>query len=168
MGRGDETIDYSKIIVLRWKPPRRYGEDFIIEMSPVTGGFINVSAIQSPGPAPAIAKRVEQIVVEAAAESGTPGEKTPMESHRQRKPNFGIFRAEQDALIQRDPPYGRIICRCETVTEEMLEISASHARQPVGDQRRTPAGSGTLPGRFLSTSGPGALAKERGALDRLH
>ena len=170
MGRGDETIDYSKIIrIFAGNRPADYSEDFIIEMSPVTGGFINVSAIQSPGlaAAPAIAKRVEQIVVEAAAESGAPLEKNPRWNPiRQRKPEFRhLSRREQDALIQRDPRYGRIICRCETVTEgEILEAIRSPVPPASIDaiKRRTRAGMGRCQGGFCQPRVLELLAKERG------
>ncbi|HHW75367.1 MAG TPA: NAD(P)/FAD-dependent oxidoreductase [Firmicutes bacterium] len=170
MGRGDETIDYSKIIrIFAGNRPADYSEDFIIEMSPVTGGFINVSAIQSPGlaAAPAIAKRVEQIVVEAAAESGAPLEKNPRWNPiRRRKPEFRhLSRREQDALIQRDPRYGRIICRCETVTEgEILEAIRSPVPPASVDaiKRRTRAGMGRCQGGFCQPRVLELLAKERG------
>ncbi|MEM5768543.1 MAG: FAD-dependent oxidoreductase, partial [Bacillota bacterium] len=70
MGRGDENIGYGDIIrFFAGNRPADYKEDFVIEASPVTAGFINVATIQSPGlaAAPAIAKMVEGILAEAAA-----------------------------------------------------------------------------------------------------
>ena len=170
MGRGDETIDYSKIIrFFAGNRPADYSEDFIIEMSPVTGGFINVSAIQSPGlaAAPAIAKKVEQIIAEAAAVSGTPLENNPQWNPiRRRRPEFRhLSRQEQDALIQQDPRYGRIICRCETITEgEIAEALRSPLPPASIDaiKRRTRAGMGRCQGGFCQPRVLELLARERG------
>ncbi|MDR1443486.1 MAG: NAD(P)/FAD-dependent oxidoreductase, partial [Treponema sp.] len=104
--------------------PADYKEDFFIELSPVTGGFINVGGIQSPGlaAAPAIAEMVEGIFTGAAAGDGFPLEQNPgFNPIREREKEFRhLSREEQDELIRRDPAYGRIICRCESITEGEL------------------------------------------------
>ena len=62
--------------------------------------------------------------------------------------------ADQKALIAKDPRYGRVICRCETITEGEI-IDAIHrpvgARTVDGVKRRTRAGMAAAK-RFLRTS----------------
>ncbi|MDR2071499.1 MAG: NAD(P)/FAD-dependent oxidoreductase [Treponema sp.] len=149
--------------------PADYKEDFFIELSPVTRGFINVGGIQSPGlaAAPAIAEMVEGIFVEAAAKDGFPLERNPgFNPLRKRETEFRhLNREEQDELIRRDPAYGRIICRCETVTEG--EILAA-LRSPVPPmsvdavKRRTRAGMGRCQGGFCQCRIVELLAREMG------
>ena len=40
-----------------------------------------------------------------------------------------LSREEQAALVQREPQYGRVICRCETVTEGEI-VAALHSPLP--------------------------------------
>jgi glycerol-3-phosphate dehydrogenase len=150
--------------------PADYKEDFFIELSPVTGGFINVGGIQSPGlaAAPAVAEMVEGIFVEAAAKDGFPLERNPgYNPVRKRETEFRhLSREEQDELIRRDPAYGRIICRCETVTEgEILEALRFPAPPASVDavKRRTRAGMGRCQGGFCQCRVVEILARETGA-----
>jgi glycerol-3-phosphate dehydrogenase len=149
--------------------PADYKEDFFIELSPVTGGFINVGGIQSPGlaAAPAIAEMVEGIFVEAAAKDGFPLERDPgFNPMRKREKEFRhLSREEQDELIRRDPAYGRIICRCETVTEgEILAALGSPVPPASVDavKRRTRAGMGRCQGGFCQSRVVELLAREMG------
>jgi len=145
--------------------PADYSEDFIIEMSPVTHGFINVGGIQSPGlaSAPAIAKMVEGIVLEDA---GTLNEKADYNPYREKKVEFRhLSREEQDELIQKDPRYGRIICRCEKITEgEILDAINSPIVPTTVDaiKRRTRAGMGRCQGGFCQPKVLEILARELG------
>jgi glycerol-3-phosphate dehydrogenase len=149
--------------------PADYKEDFFIELSPVTGGFINVGGIQSPGlaAAPAVAEMVEGIFVEAATKDGFPLERNPgFNPRREREKEFRhLSREEQDELIRRDPAYGRIICRCETVTEgEILAALRSPAPPASVDavKRRTRAGMGRCQGGFCQSRVVELLAREMG------
>ena len=170
LGRGDEATSYRSII--RFFAGNRaadYSEDFIIEMSPVTKGFINVAAIQSPGlaAAPAIAGKVERILAKAAEKEGHPLQKNPRWNPlRPQKPEFRhLSREEQDALIQQNPHYGRIVCRCETITEgEILDALRSPVPPASIDaiKRRTRAGMGRCQGGFCQPRVLELLAKERG------
>ena len=149
--------------------PADYKEDFFIELSPVTRGFINVGGIQSPGlaAAPAIAEMVEGIFVEAAAKDGFPLERNPgFNPIREREKEFRhLSREEQDELILREPAYGRVICRCESVTEG--EILAA-LRSPIPSvsvdavKRRTRAGMGRCQGGFCQCRVVELLARELG------
>ena len=72
---------------------------------------------------------------------------------------------EQDALIRKDPAYGRIVCRCETVTEGEI-VAAIHegvgAKTVEAVKRRTRAGMGRCQGGFCSPRVVEILARELG------
>lgn len=163
MGRGDDSVGYGDIIrFFAGNRPADYTEDFVIGMSDITKGFINVGAIQSPGlaAAPAIARMVEGIVADYMPlqkdESWNP--------IRQREPEFRhMSREEQDALIQTDPAFGKIICRCESITEgEILQAIRSPVPPASVDavKRRTRAGMGRCQGGFCQPRVLELLARE--------
>ncbi len=169
MGRGDDQIQYGDVIrFFAGSRPADYKEDFFIEMSEVTDGFINVGAIQSPGlaSAPAIAKMVEGILTDHAKAHGHPIQKDPnWNPKHEEKPVFRrMSREEQDALIQKDPAYGRIICRCEGITEGEI-LQAIHSSVPPtsvdGVKRRTRAGMGRCQGGFCQPRVLEILAREQ-------
>ena len=147
--------------------PADYSEDFVIEMSPVTHGFINVGAIQSPGlaSAPAIAKMVEGIWLDDMKEAA-PAVKADYNPIREKKVEFRhLSREEQDKLIAEDPRYGRIICRCEQITEgEILDAINSPIVPTSVDaiKRRTRAGMGRCQGGFCQPKVLEILARELG------
>jgi len=139
--------------------------DFIIEASKRVKGFINVGGIQSPGltSAPAIALMVKDILQE---EGLTLKEKADFIPTRPKKVRFReLSNDERRKLIKENPAYGRIICRCETVTEgEIIDA----IRRPVGARsidavkRRTRAGMGRCQGGFCSPRVLEILARELG------
>ncbi|MBR4861024.1 MAG: FAD-dependent oxidoreductase [Firmicutes bacterium] len=149
--------------------PADYSEDFVIEMSPITHGFINVGAIQSPGlaSAPAIAKMVEEIWLEDVKAAGCePAVKEDYNPYREARVEFRhMSREEQDQLIAQDPRYGRIICRCEQITEgEILDAINSSVVPTSVDaiKRRTRAGMGRCQGGFCQPKVLEILARELG------
>lgn len=170
MGRGDDQINYGDIIrFFAGSRPADYKEDFVIEMSPITHGFVNVGAIQSPGlaSAPAIAKMVEGIIKQDSEKSGVAFEqKDNWQPRRERKPEFrNMSREEQDELIKKNPGYGKIICRCESITEgEILEAINSPVLPTSIDaiKRRTRAGMGRCQGGFCQPRVLELLARELG------
>lgn len=125
-------------------------EDFIIGTT-AKKGFINVAGIQSPGltAAPAIATYlVEMLRDEGLAmpdkEDFVPGLDKPI--------HFASLSTEaQIALAQKDPSYGRIVCRCEFVSEgEILDAIRRGARTLDGIKFRTRAGMGRCQGGFCT------------------
>jgi glycerol-3-phosphate dehydrogenase len=138
--------------------PADYKEDFFIELSPVTAGFINVGAIQSPGltAAPAIAEMVEGMLLSATAQDGCPLERSAhFNPRREQEKQFRhLNHEEQDELIQREPAYGRIICRCETITEGEIRAALRSPLHPSSIdalKRRTRAGMGRCQGGFCQS-----------------
>ncbi|TYP58845.1 NAD(P)/FAD-dependent oxidoreductase [Thermosediminibacter litoriperuensis] len=140
-------------------------DDFVIGASKKVKGFINVGGIQSPGlsSAPAIAEMVVGILKEEGLELKEKSDYNP------ERPQIFKFRRlscqEKRELIRRNPAYGRVICRCETVTEgEIIDA----IRRPVGARsldavkRRTRAGMGRCQGGFCSPRVVEILARELG------
>jgi glycerol-3-phosphate dehydrogenase len=70
---------------------------------------------------------------------------------------------ERDALIRRDPKFGHVVCRCETVTEgEIVEAVRRGARTVQGVQFRTRAGMGRCQRGFCGPRVVSILARELG------
>ena len=68
---------------------------------------------------------------------------------------------EKSALIVKDSRFGRIICRCETITEgEIVEAIRRGARSLDGVKRRTRAGMGRCQGGFCSPRVMEILSRE--------
>lgn len=125
--------------------------DFIIN-SPVTD-FVNAAGIDSPGlsASPAIAEYIEELLKAQGLKTEKKDTYNPY-----RKP-MHYFReasvAEKNAIIKKDKTFGRIICRCETVTEgEILEAIRTNPkpRDLDGVKRRTRAQMGRCQGGFCS------------------
>lgn len=73
--------------------------------------------------------------------------------------------AQKDAFIKKNPDYGKIVCRCETISEG--EIRASIRRNPPasdvdGVKRRTRSGMGRCQGGFCSPNVMRLIAEEHG------
>lgn len=137
-------------------------DDFVIGEIVDAENFINVAGIESPGlsSAPAIAEMVEGIVVGKLKSIKNQG----FNSLRQGIPKFReMNNEERKRIIKERPEYGKIICRCEVVTEgEILEA----IRRPLGAKtldavkRRTRAGMGRCQSGFCSPKIVEILAKE--------
>lgn len=146
-----------------------YKEDFIIGMSKKVPGFINVAAIQSPGfaSAPAVAEMVEGILLDDCRTNGIAvGKNESFDPNLQPKTEFRhLSREQQDELIRNNPKYGRVICRCETITEgEILDAIHSPVVPTSVDaiKRRTRAGMGRCQGGFCQQKIIELLARELG------
>lgn len=139
-------------------------EDFLIDWSAQSERFINVAGIESPGlsAAPAIALYVKDLLAEKLELS----EKANYTMTRKAPVRFRhMTKSEREALIKKNPAYGRIICRCETITEGEI-IDAIHApagaRDVDGVKRRTRAGMGRCQGGFCGSKVVEILARELG------
>ncbi len=138
--------------------------DFIIEPSEKNAQFINVAGIESPGlsSAPAIALMVKDIILNSVSAE----EKPDFNPVREEPVRFRhMTNEERKALIEKNPAYGRIICRCETITEgEILDAinAPAGARDVDGVKRRTRAGMGRCQGGFCGSKVVELLARELG------
>ncbi len=128
-----------------------YHNDFIIEVADGVRGLINLGGIESPGltAAPAIALRVVELLKD---EGEKLQEKPGWQPIRPPRPRFRhLDHAEQARLVEEDPRYGRVICRCEMVTEGEI-VAEIHAPIPAltydAIKRRTWLGTGRCLGSF--------------------
>lgn len=139
--------------------------DFILRESDAVKGLIHAAGIQSPGftAAPAIAEVIADILREAGLNLMEKSDFNPV------NPPRPIFRElnwqERAELVAKQPLYGRVICRCETVTEGEI-VAAIHspcgARTVDGVKRRTRAGTGRCQGGFCGPRVTAILARELG------
>lgn len=132
-------------------PAVDYGHDFVIEPSEHLQGLIHLAGIESPGltAAPAIAGRVIELMKDAGEKLAVRKDWNPI---RVPRPRFNhLSRAEQESLINRDRRYGRVVCRCEMITEGEI-VAEIHAPIPArtydGIKRRTWLGTGRCLGSF--------------------
>jgi len=144
-------------------PGTDYHHDFIIEMPANVKGFINLGGIESPGltAAPAIAQRVVELMKDAGEKLVEKHDYNPI---RPPRPHFRHLSLEdQIHLIQEKPSYGRIVCRCELVTEGEI-LAEIHAPLPAltydAIKRRTWLGTGRCLGSFDMTRVIAILARE--------
>lgn len=139
-------------------------DDFIIGWCPTSENFLNVAGIESPGlsSAPAIAVYVRDILAEKLPLT----EKDSYTETRQEPVRFRHMNDEERAeLIKKNSAYGRIVCRCETITEgEIIDAikAPAGARDVDGVKRRTRAGMGRCQGGFCGSKVVEILARELG------
>lgn len=138
--------------------------DFIIGEAGAVPGFYNAAGMQSPGLtcAPAVGEMIAQQIAAASGAELKAGFKPALTAH---KAFNAMTESEKIAKIAENPLYGRVICRCETVTEgEIVEAihSPIGARTVDGVKRRTRAGMGRCQGGFCCPRVTMILARELG------
>ena len=137
--------------------------DFELGQPDDAPGFFNCAAVESPGltSAPAIAVDIANDVADYLG--------------LERNPDFNPIRKrpiilmelndeEKAELIKRDPSYGRIVCRCEWISEgEVLRAinGPVGAKSLDGIKRRTRAGSGRCQAGFCAPKQIELLMQER-------
>lgn len=144
--------------------PKTENEDFIIESVKDNPNFINVIGIDSPGltAAPAIGKYVAKIV-------STITDLTEKENFKSTRKNILRFAnlsiEEKNKLIKENPSYGKMVCKCELITEgEIIDA----IKRPLGAttvdgvKRRTRAMMGGCQGIGCMLTIANILSKELG------
>ncbi len=140
-------------------------DDFILGPSDVNKQFIHASGIESPGltSAPAIAEYLVNIIIN---DIGNVSENSDFNGLREDVFRFRHATDEERAdAIAKNPAYGRIVCRCETITEgEIIDAirAPAGARDVDGVKRRTRAGMGRCQGGFCGSKVVEILARELG------
>ncbi|MBR5294957.1 MAG: NAD(P)/FAD-dependent oxidoreductase [Clostridia bacterium] len=125
--------------------------DFIIEESKKVPGLIHLGAIDSPGLTSSVAIAKEAVKLLSAA--GLALEEDPSFCGKREDPRaFAKMSAEEkNAYIQENPAYGRIVCRCEGISEGEIRF-ALRQNPPASDvdgvKRRTRSGMGRCQGGF--------------------
>ena len=158
------TIDMRSVITafagVRAQPSTG---DFVIGISEKEPRLIQAAGICSPGltSSPAIAEEIASLLQKAGLSL------KPKAGYNPRRKAIPAFRHMSDedraALIERDPRYGRVICRCETITEgEIVEAIRRGATSLDGVKRRTRAGMGRCQGGFCSPRVMEILSRELG------
>ena len=150
---------YGSITTFAGIRAKHAAQDFVIN-EPVPG-FINALGIDSPGlsAAPAIGKELARMTAAKLNAALNPG-------YNPRRVGIRRFSQlsfeEQAALIQENPKYGHVVCRCETITEaEIIDAIRRPvgARNLAGLKRRTRAQMGRCQGGFCSLKLAEILAK---------
>jgi glycerol-3-phosphate dehydrogenase len=139
-----------------------YTEDFVIKPGKIKN-FVHAGGIQSPGltAAPKIAEMVVKILHEQGLSLK---ENKSFEPDRMSSPVFRELPAkEKQELIDENPLYGNVVCRCEQVTEAEV-VNAIHSILPAvtmdAVKRRTRAGMGRCQGGFCGPRVAEILARE--------
>ena len=140
------------------------GHEFILGEPDDAPGFFNCAGVESPGltAAPAIGVHIAGLIKEKLGlqenESFVAERKDILDPKK-------LSIEERNELIKREPAYGTIVCRCESVTEgEILDA----IRRPVGARsldgvkRRTRAGMGRCQAGFCSPKVMEILRRELG------
>ena len=125
--------------------------DFIIEPSRNAAHLFHVAAIDSPGLTCCVA--IAKYVVQLLEKDGVIlTKKANWDGTRENPNNFREWNEEQkDAFIREHPDYGKIVCRCEEVSEGEIRAAISQnpgARDLDGVKRRTRSGMGRCQGGF--------------------
>ena len=137
--------------------------DFIIKASKRVDNLIHVAAIDSPGLTSCVA--IAEYTVDILKSIGAELIENPEFNGKRENPHF--FRAMSDEgkneYIKTHPEYGKIVCRCETISEG--EIRDAVKRNPPaqdidGIKRRTRSGMGRCQGGFCSPFVTELLAEE--------
>ena len=144
--------------------PTTTSPDFIIEEVEEAPHFIDAVSIESPGLAssPAIADRIIEILAQTL-----PLELNPDAVMTRKKPVVlaELTAEERNALIRENPAYGKIICRCEQISEgEIIDCirRPCGARTVKGVKKRVRPGMGRCQGGFCEPKVVHILARELG------
>lgn len=137
--------------------------DFIIEESKLVKNLINVAGIESPGltSAPAIGKFVVEELVSKILTLDI-----NKNFNGVRKPDYffkNLSVEEKNEIISKDKRYGKIVCRCEEITEGEI-VRAIHENPKAttvdGVKRRVRAGMGRCQGGFCQPHVAEIIARE--------
>jgi len=147
------NTDYSKVITQFSGIRAVYDgkKDFYIKNSDVVDNFVHVAGICSPGlsASPAIGVMTRELLQEEGLSLVKKDNYNPI--RKLPKPFSEMNEQEINEAYKKDSRYGRIICRCETVTEAEI-VAAIHSKVPAltvdSIKRRTRGTSGRCQGGF--------------------
>lgn len=144
-------------------------EDFIIERSTRVRNLVHAAGIQSPGlaSAPAIAAEIARLSVEALSETRKVAPNASFIARREAPPELRRLPLEERArAIAANPSYGRIVCRCEEISEGEIRDAMSSplpARSLDAVKRRARPGMGRCHGGFCTPRVMEIIADELGS-----
>jgi glycerol-3-phosphate dehydrogenase len=136
--------------------------DFIVEEAMDVKGFIDAAGMKSPGLSSAPAVALE--IIKLLKGSGLKAQKNKdFKGSRKSVVFMELNDEEKNELIKKDSTYGRIICRCENITEgEIIDaIHRSFGNVTVdGVKRRCRPGMGRCQGGFCGPKVQEIIARE--------
>jgi glycerol-3-phosphate dehydrogenase len=157
------NIDFKKYVIASYSglTARNDRGDFIIEASKSCSAFIH-AALPPPGLtcSPAVAKRVVKLLksngLDLKGKRGFNPYRKGIRSHRKCSPT------QMNRLLGEDPSYGRVICRCEKVSEgEIVEAIRRGATTLDGVKFRTRACMGRCQTNYCGPEIANILAREQ-------
>ena len=136
--------------------------DFIVEENDEVKGFIDVAGMKSPGlsSAPAIALGVVDILDKSGCKLD---KKSNFKTKREQIHFMELSAKEKAELIKKNPQYGKMVCRCESITEgEIVDaIKRSFGVLSIdGIKRRCRPGMGRCQGGFCGPRVQEIIARE--------
>ena len=145
--------------------PNKVPEGVAVDVYDDVRNYVNISGVRSTGltASASLGRYVVRKLVEIGMKAGR------KESYDPIRKGIKLFRDmsvdEQAEAVKRDPRYGRIICRCECVSEAEI-VQAIHSPIPARSvdavKRRLRAGMGRCQGGFCAPRIIGILARELG------
>ncbi len=137
-------------------------EDFIIGEDKDVKGFVDVAGMKSPGlsAAPAIAIEVVKILQNIGLSNE---ENKNFNGNRKRIIFNELSRKEKEELIKKNPSYGKIVCRCENITEGEIVDAIKNSFGSItvdGVKRRCRPGMGRCQGGFCGPRVVEIIARE--------
>ena len=138
------------------------GKDFVIKES--ADGFFDAAGIDSPGltSAPAIGEMLAEMV---SSKYGANLNQNIKSTRKGFVKPLDLDPEERAKLINENPEYGRIVCRCENVTEGEIRDAIRRtpgARSLDGIKRRVRQGMGRCQAGFCTPRAMSILAEELG------
>ena len=135
--------------------------DFYIDISKKCENFIQVAGIQSPGltAAPAIGEYVKDLLKKLV---GSLVEKDDYDPYINKLPTIRNMDAyEVSDLVNKEPRYGNVVCRCENISEMEIINAIQHGHTTLdGIKFFTRAGMGRCQGGFCTYKTIKILMKE--------
>ncbi len=155
-----KNVDLSKTIRTFAGVRSVVGDDFVIEVSKKNPNIVNLAGICSPGlsSAPAIAKYVVGDLLKL---------KYNPDLHNVKIRPYQMLKdlpeSKVKALIKQNPSYGKIVCKCESISEGEIVDAIDRPIRPTttdGIKRRIRAGMGRCQGSFCLDRVIKILARE--------
>lgn len=135
-------------------------DDFVIRIA--APGFLDLAGIKSPGlsAAPAIAEYALKLLRGEGLETQ---EKADWDGTRKKIRFRDLGAEEKNLMIRENPAYGRVVCRCETITEGEILDALNSPIPPCsvdGVKRRAGNGMGRCQGGFCGLRVLDIMARE--------
>jgi glycerol-3-phosphate dehydrogenase len=143
--------------------PTLKGGDFYIDLSARVPRLVQVAGMQSPGltASPAVAEHVKDLLKKAGLELAEKPDWDPDIEPVPRIRELAPFQV--DELTRKDPSYGEVVCRCESVSEAEIVVAIRRGHRTLdGIKFYTRAQMGRCQGGFCTYRILRILARETG------